>query len=108
MRTLSTVAVVAAAGLAIVVAATDKKVNLPAPFATPRPVQIIGGSAAPEYRGAQAYTIATDAAGYGRFPLLGRVAAVEVSAQAGARAAGPRRCTPDRGAAETAVPLTMT
>jgi glucose/arabinose dehydrogenase len=35
MRTLSTVAVVAAAGLAIVVAATDKKVNLPAPFATP-------------------------------------------------------------------------
>ena len=82
-------------------------VDTVAPFAAAQFVRVSGGGAAMEYRTARPYVIATDAAGYGRFPLLGRVAALEIRAQAGALTAGPLRCTPDRRAAEAAVPLTM-
>ncbi len=87
---------------------TTAFVNSMTPFAADTAVRIVSGGQSDEIHLARRYSITTGPDGYGRFPLLGRVAAIQLSATGGALSAGPITVTPDYGVAENATHITLT
>lgn len=83
-------------------------VNSMAPFAAATAVRIVSGGQSDEFHLAQRYSITTGLDGYAQFPLLGRVAAIQLSATAGALNAGPITITPNYGVAQNATRITLT